>query len=114
MLGAELISTRLGTPSNPIGQALAEEVFNDEAQFQSMGHGGLDQTEELPYRDSECESICSSEQSNSSSIDVEEAAPDESDDESDEAATACRAARGTYVMHSNGYFTFTDHPNTRM
>ena len=115
VLGAEVAPARCGTPSDPNvcrqrkvvqedpEDKVAERVFEENLDL-------LEHVDELEARDSECESVCSSDDS-SCDIDASESAAGHSaDEDSDEAVAGFRAASGSYVVHCNGYFTFTDHP----
>jgi hypothetical protein len=76
---------------------------DDDAEFEAF----MAKVEGFAARDSECDSLCSSEDTDLSS--TAEACSDEAEhSEPDDEAQMPKQPNGTYVVYSNGYFTFTD------
>jgi hypothetical protein len=70
----------------------------DDDEFEAF----LEKVEGFAARDSDCDSLCSSQDTDQSSSDQA------NDSESNDEATMPKKAPGTYVVYTNGYFTFTD------
>jgi hypothetical protein len=75
----------------------------DDAELEAF----LEKVEGLAARDSECDSLCSSDDTDQSSSE-EECSDEANHSESSDEAKVPKKASGTYVVYTNGYFTFTD------
>ena len=77
----------------------------DDAEFEAY----MAKVEGFAARDSECDSLCSSEDTDQSSTE-EECSDEANHSESSDEAKMPRKAPGTHVVYSNSFFTFTDNP----
>jgi virulence-associated protein VagC len=97
--GAELVV--LPTRAKSKAKSSHEEHVEpeDDAEFEAF----MEKVEGLAARDSECDSLCSSQDTDQSSSN------EANDSETSDEAKMPKKAPGTYVVYTNGYFTFTDH-----
>jgi hypothetical protein len=101
--GAEQVvpPTRAKSKAKSSHEEFVEE--EDDAELETF----MAKVEGFAARDSECDSLCSSEDTDQSSTE-EECSDEANHSQSSDEAKMPKKASGTYVVYTNSYFTFTD------
>ncbi len=108
--GAEAVTVKVREPKKAKGQEEEEtkKAVGQEGEEEKEWREELENKLAWFEEQSECDSICSSEDSAADQASVS-SEPEEAS--SEEEAPVSRMASGTHVAYSNGYFTFTDNRN---